>query len=45
MKKLFGAAGKNNQTLTEANELLLDHQGKSKNTYRVKKNNNADKPS
>lgn len=32
---LTGGASRNNQTLTEARELLLDNEGRNKNTYRV----------
>ena len=40
--------GSKNQTLTEARELLLDHDGSNKNTYRVnskKKKGSKDGPS
>ena len=41
LSKLMGNSHKNNQTLTETRDLLLDHEGRNKNTYRVnsKKNN------
>ena len=40
VKDLTG--NRNNSTLTDKRALLLDHEGRSKNIYRVKKNKNTE---